>query len=50
MAIAVHPYLTGAPHRIKYFDQIFDYIKGKDGVIFMTGSEIVDWYKSVARE
>lgn len=50
MAIAVHPYLTGAPHRIKYFDQIFDYIKGKDGVIFMTGSEILDWYKSVAAE
>lgn len=50
MAIAVHPYLTGVPHRIKYFDKIFRYIKQKapyGDVCFMTGSEIVDWYKSV---
>jgi allantoinase len=46
MAIAVHPYVTGAPHRIKYFDQIFEYIKQHEGVLFLTGSEIVDWYKS----
>lgn len=45
MAIAVHPYVSGAPHRIKYFDQIFEYIKQHEGVLFMTGSEIVDWYK-----
>lgn len=47
MAIAVHPYVTGAPHRIKYFDQIFEYMKRYEGVLFMTGSEIIDWYKSV---
>jgi len=47
MAIAVHPYLTGAPHRIKYFNQIFEYIKGHSGVLFMTGGEILDWYKAV---
>ena len=45
MAIAVHPYVSGAPHRIKYFEQIFTYIKQHKGVLFMTGSEIVDWYK-----
>jgi allantoinase len=49
MAIAVHPYVSGAPHRIKYFDQIFDYIQGHEGVLFMTGSELLDWYKSVKR-
>jgi peptidoglycan/xylan/chitin deacetylase (PgdA/CDA1 family) len=48
MAIAVHPYITGAPHRIKYFDQIFEYIEQHAGVVFMTGEEILDWYKSVA--
>lgn len=47
MAIAVHPYITGVPHRIGYFDQIFKYLKAHDGVVFMTGSEIIDWYKSV---
>lgn len=47
MAIAVHPYVTGAPHRIKYFDQIFEYMKRHEGVLFMTGSEIIDWYKDI---
>ncbi len=48
MAISTHPYVTGAPHRIKYFDQIFEYIKQHEGVLFMTGSEILDWYKQAA--
>ncbi len=48
MAIAVHPYLTGAAHRIKYFDRIFGYLKRHDGVVFMTGSEILDWYRNAS--
>ena len=47
MAISVHPYITGVPHRINYYNQIFEYIKQFDDVVFMTGSEILDWYKSV---
>ncbi len=50
MALATHPYLTGVPHRIKYFDKIFEYIKQTapdNSVRFMTGSEILDWYKSL---
>ncbi len=47
MAIAVHPYITGAAHRIRYFDEVFSYLKSHAGVLFMTGSEILDWYKSV---
>ncbi len=45
MALSTHPYITGAPHRIRYYDQVFEYIKGHKGVIFMTGSEILDWYR-----
>ena len=48
MAIATHPFVTGAAHRIGYFDKIFQHIKKHKGVRFMTGSEILDWYKSVA--
>jgi hypothetical protein len=48
MAIAVHPYLTGVPHRIGYFDKTFEYLKKHEGVLFMTGSEILDWYKQAA--
>jgi allantoinase len=48
MAISTHPYITGVPHRIKYYDMIFNYIRQFAGVVFMTGSEILDWYTSVA--
>lgn len=44
MAIAVHPYLTGVPHRIGYLEQLYDYILGKPGVVMCTGEEILDWY------
>ncbi len=44
MAIAVHPYISGAPHRIKYFDRIFQYIKKHPGVLFWKGEEILDWF------
>jgi len=47
MGIAVHPYISGAAHRIKYIDKIFQYIKEHEGVLFMTGEEILDWYNDV---
>ena len=46
MAISTHHYITGVPHRIKYFDMLFAYIRQFAGVIFMTGSEILDWYNA----
>jgi peptidoglycan/xylan/chitin deacetylase (PgdA/CDA1 family) len=49
MAIAVHPYVTGVPHRIKYFEAIYDYIKQKPGVVFWKGEDILDWYRSCVR-
>ena len=48
MCISTHPYITGAAHRIKYYDAIFDYISRFEGVVFMTGSEILDWYNEAA--
>ena len=44
MAISIHPYLTGVPHRIKHLEQLYDYILGHDGVVMWTGAEILDWY------
>ena len=46
MAISIHPFLTGVPHRIKYLEMLYDYILGHDGVVMMTGSEILAWYKA----
>lgn len=44
MAIALHPYLTGVPHRIGLLDNALDYICGHDKVWRATGAEIVDHY------
>jgi allantoinase len=44
MAIAVHPYISGVPHRIKYFEEIYAYMKQKSGVLFWTGEEVLDWH------
>ncbi len=44
MAIAIHPYITGVPHRIRYLEELLDYVSGHDGVAWMTASEIGDWY------
>jgi allantoinase len=46
LAIAIHPYITGVPHRIKYFEAFLDYARGHDGVAFWTGEEILAWYRA----
>jgi allantoinase len=45
MAIAVHPYISGVPHRIKYFERVLKHLKAQDGVVFWTGEQILDWYE-----
>ena len=44
MAISVHPYIMGAPHRVKYFRKIFEKIRKKRDVLFWTGAQIADWF------
>ena len=44
MAISVHPYLTGVPHRISFFEQLLDYILNHQDVEIMTGKDIYNWY------
>ncbi len=44
MALVVHPYIMGAPHRLKYFRRVFEVIGKKSDVKFWTGAQIADWY------
>ena len=44
MAISIHPYIMGAPHRTKHFRRIFESIRKKRDVLFWTGEQILDWY------
>ena len=50
MAIAVHPYISGVPHRIKYFERVFQALKKQEGVVFWTGEQILEWYQRSAKE
>ena len=44
MAMAIHPYISGQPHRIKYLEAVYDYINRHSGVVHWNGVEILDWY------
>ncbi len=46
MAITIHPYLTGVPHRIRYLEKLLDYILAHQGVIATTGGGIADLFKA----
>ena len=49
MAICLHPYLSGVPHRIRYLDEALGYIAGHDHVWWATGAEIIDAYKEATQ-
>jgi peptidoglycan/xylan/chitin deacetylase (PgdA/CDA1 family) len=44
MAISVHPYISGVPHRIAYLEKLYEYILQRPGVKMWTGEQILDWY------
>ncbi len=46
MAMAIHPYISGQPHRIKYLEQIYEHINSHPGVVHMNGAEIYHWYNA----
>ena len=48
MAIALHPYISGVPHRIGALDEALEYICRHEGVWRATGAEIADFYLSPA--
>src|ERR1051326_5637044 len=49
MAISVHPYITGVPHRIGYLEKLYEYILQRPGVAVWTGEQILDWYRHAAK-
>ncbi|MBM3374917.1 MAG: polysaccharide deacetylase [Betaproteobacteria bacterium] len=44
MAISVHPYLTGVPHRIAAFEKFLDLVMQEKDAEIMTGEEIYRWF------
>ncbi len=46
MALSVHPYIMGVPHRLKYLRAVFENIRSKSDVKFWTGAQIADWFRA----
>ncbi|MGE0798641.1 MAG: polysaccharide deacetylase family protein [Lautropia sp.] len=46
LAFGVHPYISGAAHRIRYFDAMLSYLKQHEGVVFWQGDAIDAWYRA----
>ncbi len=44
MALAVHPYISGSPHRIRYVAETLEHIASQPGVVVWNGEQILDWY------
>ncbi|RVU17201.1 polysaccharide deacetylase family protein [Methylobacterium oryzihabitans] len=44
MSFAIHPYLTGVPHRIAVVERLLDALLARSDVVFWQGRDILDWY------
>ena len=44
MALAIHPYISGSPHRIRYVAETLEHIASQPGVHVWNGEQILDWY------
>ena len=49
MALVLHPYIMGAPHRLKYVRSALAHIRQHPGIVFWTGEQILDWYLAQRR-
>lgn len=49
MAIAIHPYISGQPHRIKYLEEVYAHINMHAGVKHWNGAEIYSWYNDLMK-
>lgn len=44
MGFAIHPYITGVPHRIGMLERLLDALLARPEVVFRQGGDLVDWY------
>jgi peptidoglycan/xylan/chitin deacetylase (PgdA/CDA1 family) len=47
ISVAIHPYISGQPFRIKALEAIYDYVAKFDGVLHWNGEQILDWYTAM---
>jgi peptidoglycan/xylan/chitin deacetylase (PgdA/CDA1 family) len=45
MSLAIHPYISGQPHRIKYLERFYEHVAKHSGVLHWNGVQLLDWYR-----
>ena len=50
MTFGLHPHLIGVPHLAHQFTRVLDILRARDDTIFMTSSEIGDWFLAHSHE
>lgn len=48
MSIAIHPYISGQPHRIRHLEAFYDHVAKHSGVLHWNGVQLLDWYRGQA--
>ncbi|TCH97202.1 polysaccharide deacetylase [Roseococcus sp. SYP-B2431] len=46
MGLAVHPYISGVPHRIGVLEATLDAIASRPGAVFAQGRDILEWWEA----
>lgn len=44
LTLSIHPHIVGAPHVAHHFGRVLDLLMARDDVIFVTSSDIGDWF------
>jgi peptidoglycan/xylan/chitin deacetylase (PgdA/CDA1 family) len=45
VTLGLHPHLIAVPHRFGWFERMLDVLQARDDTVFMTGSQIADWFE-----
>lgn len=49
MAIAIHPYISGQPFRIRYLEEVYEHIARHHDVVHWNGVQLLDWYRAARK-
>ena len=48
VTLGLHPHLIAVPHRFGWFERMLDLLQQRDDTVFMTGSQIADWFAAAS--
>jgi allantoinase len=48
LTLPLHPHVVGVAHRMAHFERTLDLLAARPDCVFMTGSEITDWFVGLA--